>query len=73
MPKRLYDMLKLKSIGPFSLGVRPVNSSIKKPIGRINDVLIVVNDNYVPLIFLSWTLSMIPHVQLFWEDLFFAP
>ena len=52
MPKRLYDMLDLKSIDPCSLGVRLVDSSIKKPIGRIDDVLIVVNDNYVPVDFL---------------------
>ena len=30
MPKRLYDMLELKSIDPCSLGVRLVDSYIKK-------------------------------------------
>ena len=30
MPKRLYDMLDLKSIDPCSLGVRLVHSCIKK-------------------------------------------
>ena len=52
MPNRLYDMLDLKTIDPCSLGVRLVDSSIKKPIGRIDDVILVVNDNYVPVDFL---------------------
>ena len=47
MPKRIYDMLKLKPYDSCSFGVRLVDSSIKKPLGRIDDVLIVVNDNYV--------------------------
>ena len=34
-----------------SFDVRLVDSSIKKPLGRIDDVLIVVNDNYVPVDF----------------------
>ena len=51
MPKRLYDMFDLKSIDYCSLGVSFVDSSIKKPIGRIHDVLIVFNDKYVPVDF----------------------
>src|SRR6186997_2774236 len=51
MPKRIYDMLKLKPFDPCSVGVRLVDSSIKKPLGRIDDVLIIVNDNYVPVDF----------------------
>src|SRR6187401_1498048 len=51
MPKRIYDMLKLKPYDSCSFGVRLVDSSIKKPLGRIDDVLIVVNDNYVPVDF----------------------
>ena len=49
MPKRLYDMLDLKFIDSCSLGVRLVDSSIKKPIGKVDDIIIVVNDNYVPI------------------------
>ena len=60
MPKRLYDMLDLKSIDSCSLGVRLVDSSIKKPIGRIDDVLIVVNDNYVPVDFLVMDIECDP-------------
>ena len=52
MPKRMYDMLDLKPIDPCSLGVRLVDSSIKKSIVRIYDVLIVFNDNYFPIDFL---------------------
>ena len=51
MPKRIYDMLKLKPFDSCSFGVRLVDSSIKKPLGRIDDILIVVNDNYVPVDF----------------------
>ena len=51
MPKRIYDMLKLKPYDSCSFGVRLVDSYIKKPLGRIDDVLIVVNDNYVPVDF----------------------
>src|SRR4051812_32562702 len=50
--KRMYDMHELKPFDPCSFGVRLVDSSIKKPLGRIGDVLIVINDNYVPVDFL---------------------
>ena len=33
-------------------GVRIVDSSVKKPLGKIDDVLIIVNDNYVPVDFI---------------------
>src|SRR4051812_45248413 len=51
MPKRMYDMLDLKPFDPCSFGVRLVDSSVKKPLGRIDDVLIIVNDNYDPVNF----------------------
>src|SRR3954463_13775289 len=51
MPKRMYDMLELKPFYPCSFGVRLVDSSVKKPLGKIDDVLIIVNDNYVPVDF----------------------
>src|SRR3954465_10989409 len=44
-------MLKLKPFDSCSFGVPLVDSSIKKPLGRIDDVLIIVNDNYVPVDF----------------------
>src|SRR4051812_17335878 len=49
MPKRIFDMFELKPLEPSSFCVRLVDSSIKKPLGKINDVLIIVNDNYVPV------------------------
>ena len=79
LPKRMYDMLELKPFYPCSFGVRLVDSSVKKPLGKIDDVLIIVNENYVlvdlimfSLISLLWTLSVSPLVQLFWDVLFFA-
>ena len=60
MPKRFYDMLDLKPFDNCSLGVRLVDSTIKKPIGRVDDVLIVVNDNYVPVDFLVMDIECDP-------------
>src|SRR4051812_11540693 len=51
MPKRMYDMFELKSFDPCSFCVRLVDSFVNKPLGKINDVLIIVNDNYVPVDF----------------------
>src|SRR4051812_1829693 len=51
VPKRMYDMLELKPFDPCTFGVRLVNSFVKKPLGKIDDVLIIVNDNYVPVDF----------------------
>ena len=45
---------------PCSFGVRLVDSSIKKPLGRIDDVLIIVNDNYVPVDFLIMDIECDP-------------
>src|SRR5947199_6793372 len=72
IPKRMYDRLELKPFDLCSFGVRLVDSSVKKPLGKIDDVLIIVIDNYVPLISLLWTLSVNPLVQLFLDVLFFA-
>ena len=51
MPKRMYDMLELKPFDPCYFGVRLVDSYVKKPLGKIDDVLIIVNGNYVPVDF----------------------
>src|SRR4051812_46632390 len=51
MSKRMYDMLELKPFDPCSFVVRLVDYSVKKPLGTIDDVLIIVNDNYVPVDF----------------------
>src|ERR1041385_90283 len=52
MPKRIFDMFELKPFEPCSFGVRLVDSSVKKPLGKIDDVFIIVIDNYVPVDFI---------------------
>ena len=52
MPKRLYDMLDLAPLENCYLDVHLANSTIKKLLGRIDDVLIMVNNNYVPIDFI---------------------
>src|SRR3954469_18418573 len=47
----LFVMLEKVPFDPCTFGVRLVDSSVKKPLGKINDVLIIVNDNYVPVDF----------------------
>ena len=64
MPKRFYDLLDLKPLIDCSLGVCLVDSSIKKAIGRIDDILIVVNDNYVPIDFLVLDIDCDPSCPL---------
>ena len=41
MPKSFYDMLNLKPLEECHLNVHLADSSKKKPLGRVNDVLIV--------------------------------
>ena len=60
MPKRMYDMLFLEPFDTCSFGVRLVDSSAKKPLGMIDDILIVVNDNYVPVDFLVMDIECDP-------------
>ena len=52
MPKSLYDMLDLKPLDESILGVHLIDSTVKRPFGRIYGVLIIANDNYVPVDFL---------------------
>ena len=42
------------------MGVRLVDSFIKNPLGRIDDVLILFNDNYVPVDFLVMDIECDP-------------
>ena len=60
MPKIMYDMLELKPFDPCSFSVRLVDSFVKKPLGRINDVLIIINGNYVPVDFLVMDIEFDP-------------
>ena len=52
IPKSLCDVLGLTDIESCSLNLHLADSTIKKPMGRINDVLIVANWNYVPVYFI---------------------
>ena len=70
IPKRMYDMLDLKPFDHCSLGVRLVDSSVKKPLGRIDDVLIIVNDNYVPVDFLVMDIECDPSCPIILRRLY---
>ena len=52
IPKSLCDVLGLTNIEECSLNLHLADSTIKKPMGRINDVLIVANRNFVPIDFI---------------------
>ena len=52
MPKSLYHMLDLKPLDGSILGVHLIDSTVERPLGRIYNVLIIANDNYVPVDFL---------------------
>ena len=47
IPKTLCDLLDFRNFDDCSLNLHLADSTIKKPMGRINDVLIVANRNYV--------------------------
>ena len=51
MPKKLYDMLDLPPLEHYYLDVHLADNAKKKPCGRINDVLIMVNNNLFPIDF----------------------
>ena len=50
--KSLCDVLGLTNIEECSLNLHLEDSTIKKPLGRINDVLILANRNYAPIDFI---------------------
>ena len=52
MPKSFCDMLNLNPLGECYLNIHLADSSIKKPLGRVDDVLIIVNNSYVPVDFI---------------------
>jgi hypothetical protein len=52
MPRKIYDMLGLPSLEKCYFDVPPTDVAKKKPLGSINDVLIMVNNNLVPVDFL---------------------
>jgi hypothetical protein len=52
IPRKIYDMLGLPPLEKCYFDVPLANVAKKKPLGRINDVLIMVNNNLVPVDFL---------------------
>ena len=52
IPKTLCDVLGFREFDYCSLNLHLADSTIKKPMGKINDVLIVANRNYVPVDFI---------------------
>jgi hypothetical protein len=52
MPRKIYDMLGLPPLKNCYFDVPLADFAKKKPLGRINDVLIMVNNNLVPIDFL---------------------
>ena len=69
IPKTLCDVLGFRDFDDCSLNLHLVDSTIKKPMGRINDVLIVENRNYVPVDFIVLNIDCNLHVLLFLVDL----
>ena len=51
MPKKLYDMLDFPPLEPCYLDVFLLNNAMQKPLGRVDDVHIMVNNNFVPVDF----------------------
>jgi hypothetical protein len=52
MPRKIYDMLGLPPLEKCYFDVPLADLAKKKPLGRINDVFIMVNNNLVPIDFL---------------------
>ena len=52
IPKTLCDVLGFREFDDCSVNLHLAYSTIKKPMGRINDVLIVSNRNYMPVDFI---------------------
>jgi hypothetical protein len=52
IPRKIYDMLRLPPLEKCYFEVPLADVAQKKPLGRINDVIIMVNNNLVPVDFL---------------------
>ena len=51
MPRKIYDMLDLPPLEQCYLDVHLTDIAKKKPLRRVNNVLIMVNNNFVPVYF----------------------
>ena len=72
IPKSLCDVLGLTNIEACSLNLHLADSTIKKPLGRINDVLILANRNYVPIDFIVLDIYCNPSCPIILGRLFFC-
>ena len=72
IPKSLCDVLGLTDIEECSLNLHLADSTIKKPMGRINNVLVLANRNYVPIDLLFLILISIRLFKLFLVDRFYV-
>lgn len=72
IPKSLCDVLGLTNIEECSLNLHLVDSTIKKTLGRINDVLILANKTMCPQILLFLILIAIRLVPSYLVDHFYA-
>jgi hypothetical protein len=52
MPRKIYDMLGLPPLENCYVDVHLSDIAKKKPLGRINDVLIIIRNNLIPVDFL---------------------
>ena len=52
IPKTLCDVLGFREFDDCSFNLHLADSTIKEPMGRINDVIIFANRNYVPIDFI---------------------
>ena len=68
--KSLCDVLGLTNIEECSLNLHLAGSTIKKPMGRINDVLILANRNYVPICFIVLDIDWNPSCPIILARLF---
>ena len=64
IPKTLCGLLDFCDFDDCSLNLHLADSTIKKPMGRINDVLILANRNYVPIEFIVLDIDCNPSCPL---------
>jgi hypothetical protein len=69
-PRKIYDMLGLPPLENCYFDVPLADVAKKKPLGRINDVLIMVKNNLFPVDFLVLDIECNVLFLLFWGDLF---
>ena len=64
IPKTLCDLLGFHELDDYYLNLHLADSTIKKPMGRINDVLIVTNRKYLPVDFIVLDIDCNPSCHI---------